>query len=267
MYSYPLEHQRKIHGFTLLEMAIVVAIIGLIISGVVVAQSMVRSSQVQGAMKELVTFRQAIITFREKYNYWPGDMPNATSFWPADPDGNCTSPYNASPQVETCNGGGDEWVHTSAGDRYEMFTAWQHLANAGLIDGTYSGSGSGDGATTDYLIPNIGVSCPRSVTGAGFKIDSITPHGIAATQSIYVTIGTVNSGYPLWGAVGPIFRPEEALQIDTKMDDGLPVQGYMGAFVDINSSCATGGSSSPAATYNVADTGIRCGMWLTIPFQ
>ena len=68
-------------GFTLLEMTIVLIIIGLLVGGVLMGQSLVKSA----AMKDLITdmdyYATATKTFQDKYNALPGDMVNATTVW------------------------------------------------------------------------------------------------------------------------------------------------------------------------------------------
>ncbi|MCH2547797.1 MAG: prepilin-type N-terminal cleavage/methylation domain-containing protein, partial [Alphaproteobacteria bacterium] len=81
-------------GFTLVELAIAVVIIGLIIGGVLVGGDMIRAANLKAGLKQIETYQAAINNFRMRYNGTPGDITDATSqfsttTWPnlADGDG------------------------------------------------------------------------------------------------------------------------------------------------------------------------------------
>ncbi|MFM7859741.1 MAG: type II secretion system protein, partial [Flammeovirgaceae bacterium] len=67
-------------GFTLAEISIVIMIIGLLVSGILVGQDMIRAAE----MRSILTEKDKIVTkvnlFRNKYLALPGDMSNATEF-------------------------------------------------------------------------------------------------------------------------------------------------------------------------------------------
>jgi len=70
-------------GFTLIELSIVLVVIGLIVGGVIAGQSLMRSSQLQSIISDQAKYVEAAKQFREKYGFWPGDFPNATTSWGA----------------------------------------------------------------------------------------------------------------------------------------------------------------------------------------
>ena len=67
-------------GFTLVELAIVLVIIGLIIGGVLVGQDMIKSAEIRSTISQWEKFNTAQNTFRDKYAGYPGDLRNATNF-------------------------------------------------------------------------------------------------------------------------------------------------------------------------------------------
>ena len=67
------------HGFTLIEMAIVIIIIGLIVGGIMVGQTLISAATVRAQATQIEKYHQAVNTFREKYGYLPGDMPQTAS--------------------------------------------------------------------------------------------------------------------------------------------------------------------------------------------
>lgn len=66
-------------GFNLVEMAIVLVIVGLILGGILQGGSLVDGSRVKDAIATTQDMVAAAQSFRERYNFWPGDMPNPGS--------------------------------------------------------------------------------------------------------------------------------------------------------------------------------------------
>lgn len=111
-------------GFTLVEMAVVITIIALLMLLVFKGESLIgtgRSQQVLAAVKDLST---AVDQFRARYNYLPGDMPDATTRLP-----NVSS---CNTVTLTGNGNGDGQVDFNAGNN-EVGCVTEHLFRAGLI--------------------------------------------------------------------------------------------------------------------------------------
>jgi prepilin-type N-terminal cleavage/methylation domain-containing protein len=67
-------------GFTLIEMAIVIVIIGLLIGGVLVGRDMISAAEVRAQVLQIEKYNTAANVFREKYACLPGDCKNATNF-------------------------------------------------------------------------------------------------------------------------------------------------------------------------------------------
>jgi prepilin-type N-terminal cleavage/methylation domain-containing protein len=63
-------------GFTLIELSIVMVIIGLIIGGVVVGRDLISAAGVRAQISQIEKYQAAVNTFRGKYGYLPGDIPN-----------------------------------------------------------------------------------------------------------------------------------------------------------------------------------------------
>ena len=76
----PPRQMNSAHGFTLMELAIVLVVIALVVGGVVAGQSIVRSSELSSVRGDVVSFSDAIAKFEEHYGGLPGDLPNATGF-------------------------------------------------------------------------------------------------------------------------------------------------------------------------------------------
>jgi prepilin-type N-terminal cleavage/methylation domain-containing protein len=166
-------------GFTLIEMAIVLVIIGLIVGGVLVGQEMIMQAQMRMIIKDIERFKTAAVSFRTKYDCLPGDCANATSFFGTDNNG-CPEGYGTS---GTCNGNGDGYVGPAAGGcgvvtdttNLEEWKFWQQLGMAGMINGSFNGAPLGE--TTIRLDADWpGVNEPlSSFRGASYHVYNVTP--------------------------------------------------------------------------------------------
>jgi prepilin-type N-terminal cleavage/methylation domain-containing protein len=70
---------RTVRGFTLVELAIVLAIIGFLLLVILKATSMIESAHVKDLVSIRNEYRAAIGEFRQRYQFYPGDMPDANN--------------------------------------------------------------------------------------------------------------------------------------------------------------------------------------------
>lgn len=241
-------------GFTLVEISIVLIVIGLVAGAVMVGRDLIRQAELKKMHRQYEELVTAINTFRTKYNCLPGDCPQATELFgrysgcPA-PGGLLFSKTTFDP--ETCNGDGDGRIDAKS-TMYEMLTLWQHLGNAGLIAGQYTG-----GATGGWLLA-ADVNCPLVATltsrcWVAFDGDhSVWLNSLSIPPPVTIVpihLGTIMvAGQSLGsGSTSGVFSPAEALGYDTKYDDGNPVSGNL--LIAFGSQhCTTGDEliSSPA---------------------
>ncbi|MFZ4542091.1 MAG: hypothetical protein ACOYNL_09910 [Rickettsiales bacterium] len=194
-------------------------------------------------------------------------MNNATSFWGTA--GTCPG-NNASPSTTatTCNGDGNGQILPNAATSNEIFRFWQHLANAALIEGTYNGVANS--ATTSSNITSIGSNVPRGrMSNSGWSLEYQGTYTIANTTLFEGNYGNVfyfGKQAGGWVTIDPILKPEEAWNIDTKMDDGKPATGSVVTREDSGAATTTSCSnmaasavaSLAASEYSVANTGVYC---------
>lgn len=264
-------HTRQ-HAFSLVELSIVIVIIGLIIGGVVAGRSLIRASEINAIGADVARVKQAVGMFREQYRYAPGDMANATVVWGEIAPG-CTDAL-ATGQA-TCNGNGDGKIGLLTGSMnvpataYEVLRAWQHLSNAGLIDGKFTG---GPSVAGQPVSGRIGVNMPAvAMTNASMQLLVFSTIAVGSPQLFQMDVtneyllygGLRPDGVGVAGYAGvPLVTPSEAESLDRKIDDGHPGSGRMYSLkgsTSLNPNCADS-TDKDAARYNVTHTDIACSM-------
>lgn len=226
-------------GFSLVELSIVLVILGLLTGGILAGQSLIRAAALRSVSSEMSRYLTAIHTFRDKYFALPGDMTNATAFWGAQhaTPSTCIGYLSGNPATgpATCNGNGngrisdDDYLSGSNASWYEVWRAWQHLANAGLVEGSYTGVSD---STSNYAIGTAGKNIPASKVNpaAGYAFTWVNA-GAGATAASWLYPGTVGN-YLRFGSnervdQGTLIKAEEAWNIDSKLDDGRPGTGRL----------------------------------------
>ena len=101
------------HGFTLIEIAIVLVIIGLLLGGVLKGQELITSARVRNLIQQQDGVKAAYFGFLDRFRALPGDYANATS----------TIAGVASGTAGCGNGDGDGQIE-SAPNVHENILAW-----------------------------------------------------------------------------------------------------------------------------------------------
>jgi len=214
-------------AFSLVELSIVLVILGLLTGGILAGQSLIRASELRSVGYDIARYSTAIYSFREKYRSIPGDMANATSFWAAQHATPGTCRDTPSTTAATCNGDGDGRVEIISAGSYEMLRAWQHLANAGLVEGSYTGVGGALDITKDSI---PGQNVPKGkMSNSGYYILDFWNTTGAYSSSLFAydlrSIIGFGARSPGFEPSGDILSASEAWGIDTKLDDGIPSRG------------------------------------------
>ena len=251
-------------AFSLVELSIVLVILGLLTGGILGGQALIRAAEIRSVAAEYQRYASAIHTFRDKYMQIPGDMPNAGRFWgyqagaPADGrDATCGNLDHTAPAtgIATCNGDGNGRIDgIPATNVYERYRMWHHLANAGLIEGTYTGV-PGPASVYDTV---AGSNTPRSkAEGANW---SCLWSGAVLGDPILYDADYGNSCEVRANGTFAFLKPEEAWNIDTKLDDGRPAYGTVLTYKPNGlPNCATTAVSA-SAEYRLQETTKACSL-------
>ncbi len=255
-------HHSKSDGFSLVELSIVLVILGLLVGGILAGQSLIRAAELRSITTSVDKYKIAVMAFRDKYMQLPGDITNATSFWGDRATGteSCADAAITDGSPGTCNGNGDQKIGDTSdlSQLVEYALSWQHLTLAGLVEGTYTG-------ISYNLLRNVNVPAARVGQGVYWLVYTRT-YGRYGNMII---LGSVTGQ-----AWGPVIKPQEAWNIDTKLDDGNPFRGQVRTWNGYNSGAfpttgcvATGDAfSSAAVTYTLTATDNSCAMTFFMPF-
>jgi hypothetical protein len=242
----------RFSAFSLVELSIVLVILGLLTGGILAGQSLIRAAELRSISTEYQRYITGLHSFRDRYFALPGDMTNATKFWGiaggTGTDATCRD--TISTDAKTCDGNGDGRVGINSGVTHvnERFRFWQQLANAGLIEGFYTGTGGAVGRQQAVVGENVPVSKMGAGIGWGVKSFDTSAEG-GNMMNMGVTSTTNNSLTPL-GSL-----PSEAWNIDTKLDDGMPLTGRV--WINPGTAPCVDVSNGYALDYTAKDCSIR----------
>lgn len=224
----------KTSGFTLLELSIVIVIIGLIVAGISAGQSLVRQAGLRQISVEFDKLATAYNAFNMQYGYPPGDLAGS-NYWSSALDG------DQDKDIENAS---------------EQFQVWLHLSLAGVVEGTFTGTGN----TVSNFVPGTNVYA-GPLSGSAYHINYET--------AIHEKNGMNFSGSDNNRSATPALTPAEAASIDTKIDVGAVTTGQIigldsrnGAGTWLSGQCTTPATRptfpSGTATYNISSTDSLC---------
>src|SRR4029434_9813411 len=91
-------------GFTLVEIAIVLVIIGLLLGGILKGQEMITQARIKNVVNDFNGINDAYFAYQDRYKAVPGDDNNAATRW-----------ANPNPPGGALNGSGDGVIDTANG--------------------------------------------------------------------------------------------------------------------------------------------------------
>jgi prepilin-type N-terminal cleavage/methylation domain-containing protein len=235
---------RKQTGFTLVEIAIVLVVIGLLLGGILKGQQLINSARVRNLADQSSGVQAAYYGFIDRFRNLPGDMTPANACQVVGQkvdSANCATPANAP------GGNGDGRITTVA----EAGAVWPHLSTAGFLTGTYTGQ-QADGTTNLTAATYLTAVASGGVPGNAFQGPILLAH-----MSDYIdTLSTarasvVRLAYSFGGNIPvPILR-----DLDQKLDNGVAGTGVMVSAVE--KSVGTAATFGAVTDYD-ATTGDDC---------
>lgn len=116
---------KKNSGFTLVEIAIVLVVIGLLLGAILAGQEVVLNSQIRNTINEYNNVASAVFVYQDRYRQVPGDDTTAISRWTI-----AISPTGGDAGNRRING---TWNTGTNAEETGIF--WHHLRNDELVAG------------------------------------------------------------------------------------------------------------------------------------
>lgn len=189
-----MKTKRETAGFTLIEIAIVLVIIGLLMGGILKGQELINSARVKNLAGDFRNIPVFVYGYQDKFRALPGDDASANAHVSATRNGDGNGVIDG------------KWNDPAASDS-EAVNFWQHARLAGLAPGPT------DKSDADYL--------PRNASSGRIGIQS----GSAATPPIRDKNGSpIRGAYVICsdGILGKFVK-----QLDATLDDGNISTGTM----------------------------------------
>ena len=179
-------------GFTLVEIAIVLVIIGLLLGGILKGQEMITQAKIKNIINDFNGVTAAVNSYQDRYRAMPGDDATAATRWASQGAvaGNGDGILGVGPGT-TCKYNAVVTAVPVAAQECNLF--WWHLRLAGFVPGAVIGNG-------------VGIQPPNAVNG----IIGVQQGGLGFTSNI-----VCSSNLP----------DKIAIAVDTQMDDGTPAAG------------------------------------------
>jgi len=208
-------------GFTLVEIAIVLVIIGLLLGGILKGQEMITQAKIKNVIADFSGISAAYHGYVDRYKKIPGDDPCAGGIVTV---GNCGTTTGRWTGATAGNGNGQiagKYNSPTATDESRLW--WDHLRRAGFV------SGVGDQQPFNALSGQIGVQTGDSAAGAA----------LGGFSGIIICSANL---------------PDKiAIAADTQMDDGVPAAGTVRGVLQTAPNPDIVAATTAAAAY--AETG------------
>ena len=192
---------RSQYGFTLVEIAIVLVIVGLLLGGILKGRELINGARVRNLADMNAGVQAAYYGFVDRYRQVPGDMTAAAAASILG-DAAITAGGNTNGRVDAGN-----WQEASA--------VWVHLTRAGLLQGNYDGGAT---SATRYRAATV---APQNAFN-GYML-------LGQTRDYSTSAGAPNATQVarLGLVLGDNIPVDIARELDLKIDDQRPLTGAL----------------------------------------
>ena len=220
-------------GFTLVEIAIVLVIIGLLLGGILKGQEMITQAKIKNVIADMSGVSAAMYGYQDRYKALPGDDKNANGRWGTTPSGNGDGVITGVYTVDVTAVTG-----ATAGVANEAGFFWHHLRLAGFISGT------GKEQPFNAVSGKMGVQ-----TGDGTAAAAGVLSDNAATPTLFTSLMLCSANLP----------DKIAISVDSQTDDGIGNTGTVRGLLQAhpNPAIPSGGTAS-AYVENGVSTYVVC---------
>ena len=264
------QSRRTEGGFTLVELAIVMIIIGLLIGGILKGQELITNARVSSTVAQVKAVESGISGFRDKYGGVPGDIANPGARLPGCTSTLCvlaSAATNADGFISVAAAGTSTFNPGVAIDATsESAASFVQLGASGFIGGVNGGAAALAIGGSNPSTPIAGAWVLATSLGA-LGTGLVGPTATAATvlqSGAYLSL-TQGLGAAVSATTGPL-TPVQAATIDRKLDDGNPNAGAVRA---TGAGAGTGAGNCASAVgvagvYNEALGSTECGLYAKV---
>lgn len=201
--------KRNQSGFTLIEIAIVLVIIGLLLGGVMKGQELINSAKVKSLATDFRNIPVLVYGYQDKFRALPGDDNSVVAHLPGSIAPTPCAPAATAGKCVLGNGIIEGAWNAANNATNESIVFWQHVRLAGLL------AGSTTVGAADYL--------PVNSAGGAIGIQSGT-NAAATSPVLDIASNAIRGTYII---CSPNILGKFARQIDIQLDDGNTSTGSM----------------------------------------
>jgi Tfp pilus assembly protein PilE len=230
-----INDNRHSRGITIVEIAIIIALIGLVAITTITGISLYEKGKIRMQISQLKQYKSAYDTFKIEYKAIPGDYDLASEKWAGTPNGDGNGRLNE-----------DAATVDALSAEYEMIKFFQHLYESNYIEENFYNS-----ALINIGFPNLKIDSSKGMLAYGsdissshrnFQVSKKTARTFIAGLGLNVSRTGLGFSNQFNDAIGTA-TPEAYSIIDNKIDDGKARSGTFIAHTPLNSTegdCLTG---------------------------
>lgn len=251
------------NAFTLVELAIILIIIGLITGGVVGTNSLIESAKINATITQLNSYNSSFKAFILEYDAIPGDFSEAYDY------GLTHLPSGVQIACRTINNNGsgdgdgkieDRNFSTVMRHQSELINFWVHMQMAGVIDGDFNPYAANENC--NHSTQRANRDFPES-QGVGETI-FVLQDGV----DLVFVLGGFKKEQSMTQITSPeggdnsislnLLTPKQASKVDRKIDDNKPLQGLVKVASTYSITHTSGDTNYGEITYDPNDSATNC---------